>query len=129
MKDWRVIRVQDEGGDELPSLDFAKTWRRRGRKPVRRTFHYFYFLYFKDELTMLVLSRRIDETISLPDLGITIKVVKVKGKTVSVGIEAPDQFQILRGELVESATSFNDSPPIPVHPIQCVSCATSTTTV
>ena len=78
---------------------------------------------------MLVLSRRIDETISLPDLGITIKVVKVKGKTVSVGIDAPDQFQILRGELVESATSFNDSQPIPVYPIQCASCAAGTTAV
>ena len=67
---------------------------------------------------MLVLSRRTDETISLPDLGITIKVVKVKGKTVSIGIEAPDQIRILRGELVEAATSFDDPQPTPVQAIE-----------
>ena len=78
---------------------------------------------------MLVLSRRTDETISLPDLGITIKIVKVKGKTASIGIEAPNQIQILRGELVEAATSFNDPQPIPVPPIQCSDCATSVTSV
>jgi carbon storage regulator len=80
---------------------------------------------------MLVLSRRTDETIAIPDLGITIKVIKVKGKTVSIGIEAPDQIQILRGELVESATSFNDSQLIP-STIQYSNSATSasgTTTV
>ena len=74
---------------------------------------------------MLVLSRRTNEAISLPDLGITIKVVKVKGKTVSIGIEAPQEVHILRGELVEAATSFNDSQPTPVHPVQCSSCASS----
>jgi len=66
---------------------------------------------------MLVLSRRIDETIVLPDLGITIKVVKVEGKTVSIGIEAPEQIQILRGELVEAATSFDEAQPAPVRSI------------
>lgn len=81
---------------------------------------------------MLVLSRRMDETIVLPDLGVTIKVIKVKGKTVSIGIEAPNQVQILRGELVEAATSFNDSQSTPANAIQhsnCVTCADSTTAV
>jgi len=71
---------------------------------------------------MLVLSRRTDETISLPDLGITIKLVKVKGKTVSIGVDAPEQVRILRGELVEAATSFDDSQPILA---QCTSCSSS----
>ena len=57
---------------------------------------------------MLVLSRRTNETICFPELGITVKIMKVKGKTVGVGIEAPDEIQILRGELVEAATSFNN---------------------
>lgn len=67
---------------------------------------------------MLVLSRRTHETISFPELGITVKVVKVKGKTVSIGIDAPDQIQILRGELVESATSFDDPKPMIPQSIQ-----------
>ena len=61
---------------------------------------------------MLVLSRRADETICFPELGITVKIMKVKGKTVSLGIEAPDEIPILRGELVESATSFNEPQPV-----------------
>ena len=59
---------------------------------------------------MLVLSRRTNETICFPELGITVKIMKIKGKTVSIGIEAPDEVQILRGELVEGATSFNGPP-------------------
>ena len=58
---------------------------------------------------MLVLSRRTNEVISFPSLGITLKILKVKGKAVTVGIEAPDDIQILRGELVESATGFSDT--------------------
>ena len=61
---------------------------------------------------MLVLSRRTNETISFPELGITVKIVKVKGKTVSVGIEAPDEIKILRGELGNAATSFDDPQPV-----------------
>ena len=61
---------------------------------------------------MLVLSRRTDETICFPELGITVKIMKVKGKTVSLGIEAPDEIPILRGELVESATSLNEPQPV-----------------
>ena len=61
---------------------------------------------------MLVLSRRTNEIISFPELGITLKILKVKGRAVSVGIEAPDDIQILRGELVEVATGFNDPPPV-----------------
>ena len=81
---------------------------------------------------MLVLSRRTDEAILLPDLGITIKVIKVRGKTVSIGIEAPDEIQILRGELVEAATSFNESQPPSANLIPLANCpdtVISTTTV
>ena len=78
---------------------------------------------------MLVLSRRTDETICLPDLGITIKVVKLKGKTVSIGIDAPDQIQILRGELVEAATSFDEVQPILAQCTSCSSSVVSTVTV
>lgn len=53
---------------------------------------------------MLVLSRRENEQIVLPDLGITLEVVKIKGNRVRIGIAAPDSVRILRGELNEQPT-------------------------
>ncbi len=50
---------------------------------------------------MLVLSRRKEEEIVLPGLGITLKVLDVKGKQVRLGVSAPRDVAILRGELVD----------------------------
>lgn len=47
---------------------------------------------------MLVLSRKLNEEIVI-DGRIRIQVVQVKGKTVRLGISAPDDVKILRGEL------------------------------
>lgn len=47
---------------------------------------------------MLVLSRKIDEQIVIGD-NIKITLVRVKGNTVRIGIEAPNDVRILRGEL------------------------------
>lgn len=47
---------------------------------------------------MLVLSRRIEETI-LIDGRIEVQVIRVKGNTVRLGIRAPQDVKILRGEL------------------------------
>ena len=49
---------------------------------------------------MLVLSRKIKETIELPGLGVTITLVKIKGNQVRVGIDAPRDQLIVRGELM-----------------------------
>jgi carbon storage regulator CsrA len=48
---------------------------------------------------MLVLSRRPDEQIVLPTLGITIRLLRVNGKVARIGIEAPPGVPILREEL------------------------------
>lgn len=47
---------------------------------------------------MLVLSRKIDETIIIGD-SVKIKVVQIKGNRVRIGIEAPSDVKIIRGEL------------------------------
>jgi carbon storage regulator len=47
---------------------------------------------------MLVLSRRIGEEIHIGDT-IRLKVVRVDGRRVRIGIIAPGGVQILRGEL------------------------------
>ncbi len=47
---------------------------------------------------MLVLSRKIDQELIIGN-NIRIKVLKVKGNTIRLGIEAPDSVRIVRGEL------------------------------
>ena len=47
---------------------------------------------------MLVLSRKKNEKIRIGNQ-ITVTIVRLKGNRVQVGIEAPQQIQVLRGEL------------------------------
>lgn len=49
---------------------------------------------------MLVLSRRVNEKIVLPTLGVTLEVMEVKGQKVRLGITAPDNVRIIRQELL-----------------------------
>lgn len=53
----------------------------------------------KETLTMLVLARRADESIVFPNVGIKLKVIRIKGQVARLGIEAPDDVSILRGEI------------------------------
>jgi len=55
---------------------------------------------------MLVLTRKQNEKIHIGD-SIVITVVRVKGKGVRLGIEAPSDVNILRGELVFEAADEN----------------------
>ncbi len=63
---------------------------------------------------MLVLSRKKNETISLGE-NIEITVVQVEGNRVKIGINAPDDVTILRGELNDS---FVQPPAIPQNRIR-----------
>jgi carbon storage regulator CsrA len=47
---------------------------------------------------MLVLSRRPDQQVEFPNIGVSLKVLTVKGRVVKLGIEAPDDVQIVRPE-------------------------------
>ena len=47
---------------------------------------------------MLVLTRKQSEKIRIGD-NITITVIRMKGKSVRLGIEAPNSVSVLRGEL------------------------------
>jgi carbon storage regulator CsrA len=49
---------------------------------------------------MLVVSRKQNQSVVFPTLGIRVEILKAAGKTIRVGIEAPDDIQILRGELI-----------------------------
>lgn len=50
---------------------------------------------------MLVLTRGIGETVELPELGITITLTKIKGNKVRLGVDAPREHRVVRGELLE----------------------------
>ncbi len=58
---------------------------------------------------MLVLSRRPSEQIVIPDLGITLKIIAIRGNTVRLGIDAPSHVSILRGELIAANPDGSDT--------------------
>ena len=54
---------------------------------------------------MLVLSRKADQEVMIGD-DIQLTILKVKGNTVRIGIKAPDDIRIIRGELRETVEQF-----------------------
>lgn len=50
---------------------------------------------------MLVLSRKQEERILFPNLGITVEILRVAGNNVRVGVDAPKTVRVLRGELAD----------------------------
>jgi len=50
---------------------------------------------------MLVLSRKANEAIVLPELGIRILVVEIRAGSVKIGIEAERRHTIIREELLK----------------------------
>ena len=50
---------------------------------------------------MLILSRLKDEAIVIPECGIEILVVEIRGNKVRLGINAPDRIDIYREEVWE----------------------------
>lgn len=61
---------------------------------------------------MLVLTRKEGETIVIDDIVITV--LKVRGKAISLGIQAPPEKRISRGELM-SQTSEEESVELSLH--------------
>ena len=56
---------------------------------------------------MLVLTRKTGETIRIDD-DITIQIVQVRGRQVRVGIEAPKNKKVQRGELLQPLAKVKD---------------------
>lgn len=71
---------------------------------------------------MLVLTRRLEEKIHIGS-DITITILRIKGRMVKIGIEAPHGTQVLRGELLdEDRTPGRQNEPSRSHesPIDCL---------
>lgn len=67
---------------------------------------------------MLVLSRRLNESVVLPDLGISIKVIRFSGNQVRLGFSAPSDVKILRGELADNELQWQEeNQTVPLHPM------------
>ena len=64
---------------------------------------------------MLVLSRKRGQTIHIGN-NIVIRICQVKGNTVRIGIEAPEDIGVLRGELAVWHVSPLTSPTEPDMP-------------
>jgi carbon storage regulator CsrA len=62
---------------------------------------------------MLVLTRRPNDRILFPRLGIAIHVVRVDGRSVRLGIEAPRDVHIVRHELADQHSESAPSPEPP----------------
>ncbi len=54
---------------------------------------------------MLVLSRRAEQHIVFPHLGIRVNVLQVKGQLVKLGVDAPKSVRVLRSELNDQGCS------------------------
>jgi carbon storage regulator CsrA len=50
---------------------------------------------------MLVLTRRPNESIVFSGLGITVRVIEVRGNSVRLGVEAPPSVRVFRAELLD----------------------------
>jgi carbon storage regulator CsrA len=57
----------------------------------------------EEGIPVLVLTRRLDQSFVLPGLGVTVRVLEVRGQSVRLGIVAPADVVILRKELVPEA--------------------------
>jgi carbon storage regulator CsrA len=58
---------------------------------------------------MLVLSRKSGEAIVLPGYGVTVTVVKIAGKRVTLGVCAPGNVAVWRRELAQSVGNCTPS--------------------
>jgi carbon storage regulator CsrA len=59
---------------------------------------------------MLVLSRRANEKIVFPSIGVTIHLLRINGKAVRIGIDAPPDLRVLREEVTDHAAPAESRP-------------------
>lgn len=57
---------------------------------------------------MLVVTRRTGELVSIPSLGVSIRVVCTQGNRARIGIDAPVGVTIRRAELFNNAANDSD---------------------
>jgi carbon storage regulator CsrA len=59
---------------------------------------------------MLVLSRRLNEKLLLPDQHTSIQVIAIKSGVVRLGIDAPEEVRVLREEVPDRQANWGPAP-------------------
>ena len=62
---------------------------------------------------MLVLSRKLGERIVVPQCGLAVTVLAVKGKAVRLGISAPEDVSVYREEILAQSHDGGTAEPAP----------------
>jgi carbon storage regulator CsrA len=60
---------------------------------------------------MLVLRRKIGERILVPHCGLAVRVIAIEGKTVRLGISAPEDIEVYREEVWQQLRQQTHGPP------------------
>ncbi len=58
---------------------------------------------------MLVLSRKENQRIVFPNIGVSVEILRIEGNRVRVGVDAPRELRILRGELTDDQEMAEES--------------------
>lgn len=66
---------------------------------------------------MLVLTRRENERIVFPEVGITVELVAINGSRARIGVDAPSEVRILRHEIAEKEGVTTETPSLSI-PLQ-----------
>jgi carbon storage regulator len=72
-----------------------------------------HYLELEEEIIMLVLTRKIDESLIIDDC-ITVQVLSINHGRVKLGITAPKHIRILRNEHLQSKPNHNASREKPI---------------
>ena len=62
---------------------------------------------------MLVLSRKMGQGILIPAYEISVQILAIKGATIRLGVSAPTEVKVLRGEVQDSVSRPTLRPPAP----------------
>lgn len=73
---------------------------------------------------MLVISRKAEETVEFPELGVVIRVLETKRTRVQIGIEAPRRYQVMRGEKIPPGQNGDSDGPAVFEP-RCLETSSS----
>jgi len=60
---------------------------------------------------MLVLRRKVGERIVVPHCGLAVRVIAIEGKTVRLGISAPEDMAVYREEVWQQLCQQTHGPP------------------
>jgi carbon storage regulator len=84
---------------------------RKDRSTASGSFAFIACIVWKGVHAVLVLTRRPQEKILLPGLGITIEVIAIQPGVVRLGIDAPAEVTILREELAARSAQWQQPAP------------------